>query len=198
MTQPTESPMTEAGSHHGAPVLYERDIQMMQHFMLWIQTARSSPTGGGSYGPDWWPSYPDMLKSRLFWRIRSGKQPLAYPPPTSFSCPWYELIEVAGPHEVVDEIRAGIGVTTMGSIFRAQQQGVTECANVAQCLYGVISEADGKWVLAYGPYRFRAWNGPVAWLSVDPKQGWKQGDPPMTVYHPGGLIERAPDLEEQK
>jgi len=39
-------------------------------------------------------------KSALFWRLLNGKEALASPPPHSFSCPWYEVIEEAGPHPV--------------------------------------------------------------------------------------------------
>ncbi len=39
-------------------------------------------------------------KSALFWRLLNGKEPLPMPPPTSYSYPWYEIIEEPGPHQV--------------------------------------------------------------------------------------------------
>lgn len=39
-------------------------------------------------------------KSALFSRLLAGGEPLPHPPPTSFSYPWYELIEKPGPHFV--------------------------------------------------------------------------------------------------
>jgi hypothetical protein len=35
-------------------------------------------------------------------RIRSGLQPLDEPPPVGYSCPWYALVEDAGPHYIFD------------------------------------------------------------------------------------------------
>lgn len=39
----------------------------------------------------------DKSKSALFFRLLDGKKPLAIAPPTSFSYPWYEVIEGDGP-----------------------------------------------------------------------------------------------------
>lgn len=36
-------------------------------------------------------------KSALFARLLNGREPLPYPPPTSFSYPWYEVVEKPGP-----------------------------------------------------------------------------------------------------
>jgi hypothetical protein len=41
-------------------------------------------------------------KSALFWRLLNGKKPLPMPPPTSYSYPWYGIIEEPGPHRVGD------------------------------------------------------------------------------------------------
>lgn len=43
-----------------------------------------------------------MRKSALFQRLLSGKEPFPIPPPTSYSYPWYELLEngYAFPYEV--------------------------------------------------------------------------------------------------
>jgi hypothetical protein len=39
-------------------------------------------------------------KSSLFSRLLNGKAALPFPPPVSFSFPWYEIIEVPGAHHV--------------------------------------------------------------------------------------------------
>jgi hypothetical protein len=46
----------------------------------------------------------DVLKSALFARIRTGKHPLPFPPPTRHGVPWHEVIEQEGPHAVEAEI----------------------------------------------------------------------------------------------
>jgi hypothetical protein len=61
----------------------------------------------GYMGADSFPSQPrtafpvidleDVLKSSLFARIREGKRPLPFPPPTRNGLPWHDLIE--GPPE---------------------------------------------------------------------------------------------------
>ena len=117
-----------SGSHHGTPDLFERDIKLLIDYQLWIKTANEASeklfqrTGfKNSYHKDTWiPSQADMTKSRLFWRIRSGLQPLPEAPPTAYSCSWYELIEIPGPHDCwPDEIRTykpdGTGTGTLGS-----------------------------------------------------------------------------------
>lgn len=39
-------------------------------------------------------------KSALFARLLEGKQPLPFPPPTSYSYPWYDIIETPGKYQV--------------------------------------------------------------------------------------------------
>lgn len=46
-------------------------------------------------------SYQPSNKSALFWRLLQGKSALSIIPPTSFSYPWYEIIEEDGPFEVI-------------------------------------------------------------------------------------------------
>lgn len=40
-------------------------------------------------------------KSALFARLLTGKLPLLFPPPTSFGQPWYEIVEEAGPFDIL-------------------------------------------------------------------------------------------------
>jgi hypothetical protein len=47
----------------------------------------------------------DVLKSELFARIREGKRPLPFPPPTRRGLPWHDLVEGGGiDHDVDAEI----------------------------------------------------------------------------------------------
>jgi hypothetical protein len=47
----------------------------------------------------------DVIKSALFARIRQGKRPLPFPPPTQHGSPWHELVESTDqPHTVAAEI----------------------------------------------------------------------------------------------
>jgi hypothetical protein len=132
---------TPTGSHHGDPVLMRRDISLLEAHSEWVQLLwKHDKHSAGRL-----PHYPDWLKSRLFWRIRSGKEPLPFPPPTAYSCPWYEVIEVPEAHDCYELIQ--------------EREGRVR---VAQCSYTVVSKGDdGKWELSYGPYLFDAWNGPV-------------------------------------
>ncbi len=130
--------------HHDELVLSERDISLMRHFLKWVDTARQT------YGPGWAPSDIDMLKSRLFWWVRSGHDPLPYPPPTAYSCPWYEVVTDPGAHGALE-----CRVCESGDEF-----GVLRSAPgvfVSQCWYELIEKRDdGSFIIGFGPYRFRA------------------------------------------
>ena len=132
----------DTGAHHGAPILTRRDLFICQSLITWVQTVRAS--GGLGYGPDWLPNRVDIAKSRLFWRIRSGKEPLPEPPPRAFSCPWYELVEEPErPHWVSELWTDG------------------EICSIAQCRYDVEKWSDDRQpeIVKFGSYRFKVWEG---------------------------------------
>lgn len=167
-----------AGSDHGAPDLTEHDIWLLKAHSLWVQTATEAQKIRPRGIPEHWlPHYPDWIKSRLFWRIRSGKEPLKYPPPTCYSCPWYEVVEMPDiVHSTAEEVRVWANET------------VGKYAVVAQCRYEIISGPDdpskeNPLHLRYGKYRFKAWNGLVEWKGVH-----KNGEP-YSNWHPGGFIQ---------
>jgi hypothetical protein len=120
-------------AHHGPPILTRRDEAVCLTMVEWIRIAR------GKYGPNWLPTSADICKSRLFWRLRAGKQPLEHAPPTAYSCPWYELIE-----EPEREHFSYDMYDHEGEVY------------FAQCRYQVVSrDADNKpTVVKYGPYTF--------------------------------------------
>lgn len=76
--------------------LTQEDELLCRQMRKWIRVARRFGRPE-SYGPNWLPSDADIAKSALFERIRSGKEPLDYPPPIGLACPWYALVEEPGP-----------------------------------------------------------------------------------------------------
>ena len=59
-------------------------------------------------------SVEDILKSALFARIRHGKRPLPFPPPTRAGMPWHEVVESDQAFTVRAEVDADGGVTIEG------------------------------------------------------------------------------------
>lgn len=73
-------------------------------------------------------------KSALFARLLDGKPALPLPPPTSYSYPWYSVVEQAGPHQVCIT-----GVPTVGGIVRGTggAKGVFTLG-INQCAWAVL------------------------------------------------------------
>lgn len=163
-----------AGSHHGTPDLFERDIKLLLDYQKWVKTVRES---GYTQYTDWTPSHIDMLKSRLFWRIRSGKEPLSSPPPTCYSCPWYELIEVPGPHDVWEVIR----------VYSTDEGYNKPTAYVAQSAYNVIEQDPDFLILEKNGYKFKAWNGMIPTKSL--AKDFEGKSTCVDTQHPGSWIE---------
>jgi hypothetical protein len=61
----------------------------------------------------------DVLKSALFARIRTGKRPLPFPPPTRHGVPWHEAMEEEGPHAVEAEILRDENGVPVGAVIEA-------------------------------------------------------------------------------
>lgn len=143
-----------AGSHHGAPDLFERDVVLLEHAMLWIRTVREA--GNPSYTADWVPrGRADYLKSRLFWRIRSGKTPLQYAPPCAYSCPWYELIEEDRPHYMFEEPRIYDAYAFSARANNDPRKWVTICQSMYR-LESTEPSGGGAMTVSYNDhYRFR-------------------------------------------
>lgn len=129
-------------AHHGPPVLTEREASICLAMAEWIRVVRKERAT--LEGSEWLPSRVDIIKSRLFWRLRSGKRPLLVPPPTAYSCPWYELIEESDRPHWAYEVREWEG-----------------SAYIAQDRYEIVDRAtDGSLsVVRFGPWLFRVWVG---------------------------------------
>lgn len=166
--------MTDEGiSHHGHPYLTQRDIDLLMCVSKWMETAQKW-NESYSYRVSWIPSEADYAKSRLFWRIRSGKDPLLEPPPTSFSCPWYELVELLEPHDCWD-------------VHFPEGQVV-----VNQCAYNLVRTDGEKRLVGFHSYRFWLWQeGKVTGIGVDgPRetnidQWWLQRDTTLESWPEG-------------
>lgn len=134
-------------AHHGAPILTQRDFNICLAMSKWIATVRAESAKGRApgYWPDWVPSEADIAKSRLFWRIRSGKEPLPEPPPRAYSCPWYEVVEeIDRAHWCYDDVHVG-----------------DQWVSIAQCPYDVVEweSAGTPRIVRFNCWRFRLWRG---------------------------------------
>jgi len=136
----------------------EDDFRLVVNLISWIRTARKWRYNAFQPKGDWLPGAPDVLKSRLFWRLRTGQDPLDYPPPTAFSCPWYELIEDNRAHWAYE---AFVFVPKDGS--RIGDEIEAPVMSIAQCSYVVVDMADGvPSKVSFGPYVFKVWKDKVA------------------------------------
>lgn len=130
--------------------LDDRTQRLVKAFRLWVNTVRGTAKRGGYvYNETWLPGPIDCIKSRLFWWIRSGHEPLPFPPPTAYSCPWYEVITEQGNHHVYD-----LHEYPEGSMFYRKDK---PSVSISQSIYDILErKEDGSLILAYGPWRFRA------------------------------------------
>ena len=136
--------------HHDqeAVTIDESHLNLMRLFQLWVETVRKAPR----YSVNWEPSDIDIIKSRLFWRIRSGYQPLPWTPPTAYSCPWYEVVEDTGNHACFE-------------CWRGREGGIYGVSHwiIAQCPYDLIEEReDDQYIVGFGEYRFLIFKDVVA------------------------------------
>ncbi|MDD2748053.1 MAG: hypothetical protein PHG39_10955 [Acidithiobacillus ferrooxidans] len=78
-------------------------------------------------------------KSALFWRLLNGKEPLLMPPPTSYSYPWYEIIEEPGPHQVGDIGFRAYGKPLGGELAALRGMDHEDHLFINQCGWTVLS-----------------------------------------------------------
>ena len=124
--------------------------------------------GSGSFPSQPRTSFPligleDVMKSSLFARIREGKRPLPFPPPTRRGLPWHDLVEgAAESHPVEAEI---IGDEQNGAI-RAIIEGCADWQVIEEAVRGseFIVQHRGK--------------GPLFRLQVDSFFSTLQRQPP--------------------
>jgi hypothetical protein len=134
---------SQNNAHHGPPILTDRDLHILQAMTRWIQVVRTEYSKHKGDYKDWLPSEVDVRKSRLFWRLRSGKEPLPEPPPTAFSCPWYEIIDEDRPHWVHNDVYIH-----------------DDWVSIAQCRYKLEKmEGEIPAIVSFGSYKFKVWRG---------------------------------------
>lgn len=141
--------------------LTEEQATLCEQMTKWMTVAKQ---WGGDRYKDWVPTSADIHKSALFERIRSGKEPLKYPPPLGFSCPWYALVEDRGPHFVgsdvlfksVHFVRDSMGPN---SIWKDVDR---DLVFVCQHMYRVVDDDKGiiRDEAHPTPYRFKLWHDP--------------------------------------
>lgn len=87
--------MSEKTPDAGLAYLGPHYEKLIDCIVTWLAIKAQNAQPGWNHAP----SHADFSKSRLFWRLRTGQRPLPEPPPTAFSCPWYEVVEIPGPHD---------------------------------------------------------------------------------------------------
>jgi len=123
------------------------EMQLFRHMRQWIEVARE-----WRYSAEWLPTDADISKSALLERLRNGLEPLDYPPPLGMSCPWYAVVEDAGPHYVFD-VHRGDG---QHPLFPK------DTISILQHQYKIdIERGEQDFIVRDGtvetPYRFRLW-----------------------------------------
>ncbi len=141
-----EEDESKNNAHHGPPILTDRDLHILEAMVAWIEIVRKEKAYRTT---EWLPSNVDMRKSRLFWRLRSGKKPLPSPPPCAYSCPWYEVIEEDRAHWAYDDVH--ILPFTLDD---------DKYVSIAQTRYKVEKmDREIPSIVSFGPYRFKLWKG---------------------------------------
>ena len=108
-----ESELLEHHANDTAPAKDdgEFDVQLAQVALdaaEWLKTLWDvGYMGAGSFPAKPRTAFPligleDVLKSSLFARIRHGKRPLPFPPPTRKGLPWHDLLDGAAEEHAVD------------------------------------------------------------------------------------------------
>lgn len=92
-------------------------------------------------------------KSALLNRIADGRLPLVYPPPCSFSYPWYDVIEGDGPWEVQVDAGATLGTFLRGMLGQ-DRLGLARSVSINQSLWRVLRRRnDDCLIVSYGDWR---------------------------------------------
>ena len=125
------------GDSVGEQLLETQLAQVALDAAEWLKTLWDvGYMGAGSFPSQPRSAFPlieleDVLKSALFARIRQGKRPLPFPPPTRHGLPWHELYECGDEvHAVTAEIVRDDQHSPVGAIIEG-------CAN-----WHVVDEVD--------------------------------------------------------
>jgi hypothetical protein len=159
--------IASASGPRGAPD--EEAAQLALDCADWLKTLWDvGYMGAGSFPAPPRSAFPviqleDVLKSALFARIREGKRPLPFPPPTRRGLPWHDLLETSATDHRVD-----------AEIVR-DEQGVPLGAIVEACadwrVVGEISPGREYLVQHHG-------KGPIFRLFIEAPQSRLEREPP--------------------
>lgn len=104
----------------------------------------------------------DVLHSALFARIRQGRRPLPFPPPTRWGVPWHEVVEL---HEA----------QAVDAQIVADENGAASCATIEGCPAWDVLET----LVAGSEYRVQhQGKGPVYRLRLGTPMGELTREPP--------------------
>jgi hypothetical protein len=154
----------------GGPAFDAQLAQVALDAAEWLKTLWNvGYMGAGSFPSQPRTAFPvigleDVLKSSLFARIREGKRPLPFPPPTRNGLPWHDLIEgPAESHVVNAELISDENSEMIGAIIEG-------CAD-----WLIIKEISkgNEYVVQYRG------KGPLFQLSVNPFFSTLQRQPPQ-------------------
>lgn len=143
------------------------------------------------YSATWLPSPTDVLKSSLLARMLSGKLPFRDAPPKSYSYPWYDAIEGAGPH----------WIPTLGNNLQPEQIIDAENPAIAwlnQDKYDVLEVHDDEsMTLGYKSWRFACWRGEKIQQGLGRNE---QGEKVFGVEYkiPGWWLQRTPEALSER
>ena len=136
-----EADLLASGQASAEPCTCMADTELAQVALdvaEWLRTLWSvGYMGAGSFPAAPRSAFPvieleDVLKSALFARIRQGKRPLPFPPPTRDGRPWHDLIEGEPTrHAVVAEIVRGADDQPQGALIEGDN-GWQIVANAAE------------------------------------------------------------------
>ena len=133
------------------------EARLCEQMTRWLETRKR-------WSPEepWLPSNADLHKSALFERLRSGREPLEYPPPVGLACPWYALVEDPGPHSVGETKNHFMGPWFYDLERTWPTEGQVVCLQHAYLIDEQFGETefllrDAKHET---PYRFRLWFDP--------------------------------------
>lgn len=146
---------------HGHPFLSEQDVDLLLIYTRWVQFRflPEKKAGDKRRFDAGLPTYADIKKSRLFWRMRSRKMIYKHAPPTCFSCPWYELLDNhTEEHATFD---GGFFKMPASMLARMDSDRDGTFMSIAQCTYQILDTIDeNRWHVAFGAYRFNVRRGP--------------------------------------
>ena len=120
-------------------------------FLRWLQIRAEN----GHPIPNFLPALEgDIFHSHLLRRMRAGKEPLAAPPPETFSEPWYDLVETGRgvatevkPWEWAPDQKIAINQGIWTILEKRSDAEYLVTYRLHPAAYRLTRQADGTWLL---------------------------------------------------